>query len=182
MHAGERSVRRLVRDLAEMGYRRTPKAVYARLDVLALVLAELRVELTLATCGQLTGRTVPTLMAHVRRKYLTARMTDGAWRVWPADLRTYVLADKARVDWSKVELRHELLGLMGSEWGVSEDTERRRDRARRREHAGAPCAVCAGRGEVAPPTLLGPSTGGHPEALRVAGLVAGALGAGLHKV
>ncbi|OGD48329.1 hypothetical protein A3K69_04090 [Candidatus Bathyarchaeota archaeon RBG_16_57_9] len=43
--------------------------------------------------------------------------------------------------------------------------------------------VCAGLGETDAARLLDAvSAGGHPEALRVAGLVAGALGAGLHKV
>lgn len=136
-HAGERGPKRLTRDLRAMGFHRDESAVRRQLSVLALSLPTLRVELTLRTCEQLIGRSVPTLMAHIRRRELSARMTDGAWRVWPSELREYVLADKGRVDWARSELPHELMGLLASEWGVSEDGERRKARKARREAVGA---------------------------------------------
>lgn len=127
MHAGERAPLRLGRDLG-----RTPDSIRARLSVHELRLTELRLELTLVVCGQLIGRDPSTLEAWIRRGELRARRVDGAWRVWPKTLRELVLGDKSRVDWSRVTLRHELIGLLAEEWGVSDDTERKaKSRARK---------------------------------------------------
>lgn len=146
--AGERSVDRLARELG-----RTKRAVQLRLVCLGRHMPELRQTLTLSQVERLTGRVAPTLLGAIRRGELRAHQSDGAWRVWPSDLRTWLLGDLDRLDLDRVgepeehgdiaHARREILGLIGELWGTTGETARKAEQRKRRANT--------------PPGALGPS-------------------------
>lgn len=116
-HAGECGPERLARELTRMGTRRTADAVRRELLRLGLTLAELRTDLTVSLVCELTGRSEPYVLRAIGRRELAAERLGVSWRIWPSQLRSWILADKARVLWKQVELREELVGLLAGEWG-----------------------------------------------------------------
>ncbi len=127
-HAGERGPKRLARDLTKMGRTRSPNGVRRQLLRMSMSIAELRTELTVRLVCELIGRSEPFVLRAIGRKELGARQSEGAWRIWPSELRVYVLADRSRVDQRRVELWDELVGLLAGEWGVSEDGRKRKSK------------------------------------------------------
>jgi len=89
---------------------------------MGISISELRTDLTVAMVCDLTGRSEPTILRALARRELRGRMSDGAWRVWPSELRRWVLADASRVVPRAVQSWEELVGLLGGLWGVPDDT------------------------------------------------------------
>jgi hypothetical protein len=127
-NAGERSKRRLAREIGC-----SASALRLRLSSLGLRPSELRTDLTVSQVALLIGRSEDYVRTLVHRRALPWRRVDGVWRVWPSELRTWLLEDAAgRVEWGRVP-RDELptiVGLLVGAWGVSEDHKRSRRRRR----------------------------------------------------
>jgi hypothetical protein len=90
--AGERSVRRLARELG-----RTTGSVRRQLSVLAMSMPDLRTELTVRQVADIVGRPESYVMAAIRRGELGARKLDNAWRIWPSEVRDWLDTDPERV-------------------------------------------------------------------------------------
>lgn len=99
---------------------------------MGLRLNELRTDLGVGLICELVGRSEAYVLRALARRDLRGRRLDGAWRVWPSELRRWILADRSRVLLREVVLWEELAGLLAGEWGVAEE----RDRRRRRRAAG----------------------------------------------
>lgn len=112
-HAGERGPTRMARELGC-----SKAAVIVRLSALGLRMSELRTDLTAPTVAGLVGWSEAWVRQHLR-----GRMVDGVWRMWPSELRLWILEDVRRVRWERVD-RASLLdtvGLIVGDWGVGED-------------------------------------------------------------
>lgn len=96
-HAGEQSVPRLAREL-----RRSEGGVRWRLALLGLSIEELRTDLTATTVAELIGRDIGFVLSRIRRRELPARQQDGAWRVWPSQVREWIRQDPSVVEWGRV--------------------------------------------------------------------------------
>jgi hypothetical protein len=96
------------------------------------LLPDLRQDLTVERVARLTGRDTETVMRRIERKELSARKEDGAYRIWPSALRDFLARDKRFVDRTKVQDWEELQGLLLGEWGVTEETERKKASKARR--------------------------------------------------
>lgn len=145
-HAGEQAPRRLAREVSKLGPARTEKAVYNQLAALGLsgcepvegmprgryTLAELRTDLTVEQIVEVTGIDRYVIQSRIDRRELGARQEDGAWRVWPAVLRTWLLGAGRELLNRALGGRRELAALLVGEWGVSEESEK----AARRRRAG----------------------------------------------
>jgi len=127
-YAGERGPKRLARDLGAMGPGRSPDAVRRQLLRMGLRLEDLRTDLGVGLITELVGRSEPFILRALGRRELHGRQVDGAWRVWPSELRRWILADRSRVLLREVVLWEELAGLLAGEWGVAEERDRRRRR------------------------------------------------------
>ena len=108
----------MARDLTAMGTPRTESAVRAELSRLELSLPDLRTDLSVEMVCDLVGRSRPTVLGALTRRELKGRKADGAWRVWPSEVRRWVLADPSVVVPAAVESWDELVGLLGGLWGV----------------------------------------------------------------
>lgn len=124
LNLGPSSFVRLARELG-----RSPDAIRVRASVLGLCISDRRVDLSLAQAAALAGRDVVSLLAAVRRGDLSARQVEGVWRVWPTELRTWALADLARVVLRRSADEYTMLGLLVGLWGASPDTDRKREAA-----------------------------------------------------
>lgn len=131
-NAGERSKRRLAREIGC-----SASALRLRLSRLALRPSELRTDLTVSQVASLIGRSEDYVRTLVSRRVMPWRRVDGVWRVWPSELRAWLLEDAAgRVEWGRVS-REDLptvVGLLVGAWGVSEDHKRARRRRRGVDH------------------------------------------------
>jgi len=123
--AGERGPARLARELG-----RTELAVRRKLNTLGLTDEDLRTDLTLEQVAELVGRSATYLRQHINLRRLSARIVEGAYRVWPSELRAWVDADRSRVDWTLADV-DTLWGLGRGEWGISEETAKS---LRRKQH------------------------------------------------
>lgn len=145
-HAGEQAPRRLAREVSRLGPARSEKAVYNQLVALGLsgcelvegmprgryTLAELRTDLTVEQIVEVTGIERYLIQSRINRRELGARHEDGAWRVWPAVLRSWLLGAGRELLHRALGGRRELTALLVGEWGVSEESEK----AARRRRAG----------------------------------------------
>jgi hypothetical protein len=140
-HVGEQGVRRLAREVSRLGPARSRGAVELRLTHLGLAgfeaaedghkrhtLPDMRMDLTVRQVMELTGRDRTTVMGWIDRKALAARMEDGAYRIHPSKLLDCIDADPERVEPRRVGLWASLWALAREQWGVTEETERRRRR------------------------------------------------------
>ncbi len=115
---------------------RSAKAVRDELGRLGISVVEARQPLSASLAAALIGRDVGVVLRAIGRQELPAHHAVGevAWRIWPVDLRTWVLADKERADPARVRrngLWTELAGLLADEWGQSPDEARKRARRAR---------------------------------------------------
>jgi DNA-binding Lrp family transcriptional regulator len=112
-HAGERSQVRMAR---ELGCSRA--AVQQRMHDLNLRLSELRTELTASMVARLVGWSEVWV-----RNSLRGRTVDGVWRIWPSELRAWMLQDVRRVRWERVAREDiiDAVGLVVGDWGVGDD-------------------------------------------------------------
>lgn len=117
-HAGEQGVTRLAREL-----RRSPAAVRNRLAHLALVVGELRKDLTAVQIADLVGRDVPRVLASMRRGELRAHKSDGAWRAWASDVRAWIDHDTSVLCGARVGVMvvdgEPVTGGMASLWALA---------------------------------------------------------------
>ena len=128
-HAGEMSKKRLAKLTSY-----SVNAVRMKLSELNLRPSDLRTDLTVSQVAKLIGYSEDWVRGTVKRKEMPWRETDGVLRVWPSELRAWVLEDpRSRVQWSKVarEDLGDIAGLIAGDWGVS-DTERQTQRRKRR--------------------------------------------------
>lgn len=136
-YAHAKGLEELQRDLAALaGVVHPLERIRVRVQVLmTLGMRELRTELSVEQVAILIGRDEKHVRNEIERKRLRAhRMGGTIYRVAPSDLRLYVLADKARVDYVRFE-RDELMDLIAKLWGVSDDNERAQ---RRKARGGTP--------------------------------------------
>lgn len=142
-HAGEQGARRLAREVSKLGPSRTEGATRQRLVTLDIsgcepvdgmprgnyTLPELRTDLTISQVVDVTGIERHLIQSRIDRRELGARQEDGAWRVWPAVLRSWLLGAGrdllTRVLRRGLDDPRELAALLVGEWGVSEESERR---------------------------------------------------------
>lgn len=153
-HAGEQSPARLAREVSRLGPARSASAVRHQLVALGLAgvepeegkprgrytLGDLRTELTVDKVAYLTGQDSETVYAQLERRELRGHKADGAWRIWPVELRRWALANRDRLQRraAVAEGWHELVGLLAGEWGVTDETQRRRARGRATEGQAGP--------------------------------------------
>lgn len=131
--AGPSRPKRLARELG-----RTVDAVRVRLAILGISLTATAPDITLAEAARLMGRDVESLLAAARRKELAARRVEDRWRVHPADLRTWAIADLARIRWARSADPDAMAGLIAGLWGVSpnaKDKGKGKGNAKKGEHA-----------------------------------------------
>lgn len=117
-HAGEMGHRRLAR---EIGCSRS--SVELRMLRLDMRLSELRTDLAVSDVARLVGYSEQWLRE--RRKWMPWRVVDGVMRIWPSQVRAWILEDpRGRVQWSRVarEDLGDVVGLIVGDWGVSEDS------------------------------------------------------------
>lgn len=129
-HAGEQGIGRLAR---EIGCSRN--AVRCRLSRLRLRISEMRTDLTATAVAKLVGWSEDWVIKAFKAKKMRGRKVDGVWRIWPSELRDWIVDDVRRVRWERVERQDllEVVSLLVGDWGVSDDAKK----AKKRQGAGA---------------------------------------------
>lgn len=101
---------------------RSGGAVRNRKSRLRLRAEDWRIQLDVVTVAQLIGRHHKTVTSWLERGELKGRRHKCGWRVWPKQLREFVLAEPSRVRWTALGTdAWELVNLLGGRWGVGED-------------------------------------------------------------
>lgn len=118
---------------------RTEKAIREKLSEFGISLVEERLAMSATYAGDLIGRDTGVILRAISKGELAARRPEGetVWRIFPEDLRAYLLANLERADPAKAAraskrwpqgLWHELGGLLGDLWGRSHDGKQEKAR------------------------------------------------------